>query len=336
MFTQALPHDCLIVTNDVDEKLPATSHFDASDPSFPMHMAPHFPQSKQVDVIVTSPPYKQFIPILENALAMAPVVAFKIGRNLLDPGRNNNYLFLQQRGLRFVILMSRKILGGDKGSGACDRRFTDVWLVWTRTERSEITHDHTPPLVFVASEIVEAPFPRVQVNITYQFKSDLIHKSKLTVSLCSPESCSALMQAVRPLLVKGQTVSTFMTDPAIDGVFQGEGLSISHIMSAQLRPISATDWLCISCPRDEVRNLLNFMPFITTKGAFIRLQTYALQPSDVCTPLLRSSALSDIIVFASALVKGAPSLSSHLHYSVHNTMDTDCWFVFQKDNKSPC
>ena len=118
-----------VFTNDIDPAFNCTWHEDAADPNATI-WRPY--KRKRLDWVVTNPPYKLAMPILNNAFQVARVgVAFLLRLSFLEPTKDRAaWLSDHARNMSDML-----IFGGPRPSFTDDGRTdsaTVAWMVWQR------------------------------------------------------------------------------------------------------------------------------------------------------------------------------------------------------------
>lgn len=112
-----------VLTNDIDKKRKADTHFDATKPE-----AWEF-GARKPDWVVTNPPFSLELEILEHAIENVPNVVFLARLSFLEPTEERAY-FLEQHAPQQVIVLPRySFRPNDDGKRQTDS-VTCAWLVW--------------------------------------------------------------------------------------------------------------------------------------------------------------------------------------------------------------
>ncbi len=118
------PDDLEVITNDIDEKFPATFNMDATEPEFWLGLP-------DVDWIVTNPPYSHVDEILPMAYdACFEGMAMLLGLNILEPTRGRGEWLAKHPPHHLLIFGSPRPRYLDKGTFF----ITTAWFVWDKHE----------------------------------------------------------------------------------------------------------------------------------------------------------------------------------------------------------
>lgn len=113
------------VTNDIDLDEPTNEHFDATLPAFwddpdcirRMYELPNM-------WVVSNPPFRQALPIIQHALKFAPNVAMLLRATWLEPTKERAALLKERPPQRMLYLPRGSFTGGGSDSVSC------AWFVW--------------------------------------------------------------------------------------------------------------------------------------------------------------------------------------------------------------
>ncbi|CAM9246709.1 unnamed protein product, partial [Laminaria digitata] len=113
-----------VTTNDLDPRMMADSHLDASSDAFRLAFSEDTRPPDWIDWIVTSPPYSDVLGILKQALRISRVgVAFKLRLGFLEPTQSRGSWF-RENPPDTVVVLPRATYRGRK---CCS---VEAWFVW--------------------------------------------------------------------------------------------------------------------------------------------------------------------------------------------------------------
>jgi hypothetical protein len=117
---------CTVTCNDLDRKLAADTHMDATSPEF-------WTSIDSSDWVVGSPPFSHAPIILEHALKHANVgVAFKLRLSFIEPCANRVALLTHSPPTRLIVLP--RAVYRSRSCGSSHDWITEAWLVWHKAE----------------------------------------------------------------------------------------------------------------------------------------------------------------------------------------------------------
>ncbi|CAN0004156.1 unnamed protein product [Pylaiella littoralis] len=116
-----------VQTNDINSRLPADTHLDASGADF---VQAYGQGDNRPDWVVTSPPYKNAFAILKKALHVAQVgVVFKLRLSFLEPSKTLGQ-WLKDNPPSLTIVLPRAVYRGRK----CN--VPEAWFMWYTGEKA--------------------------------------------------------------------------------------------------------------------------------------------------------------------------------------------------------
>lgn len=144
---------CCLHTNDIDQRHPAESHYDAIDPAYWQFWAP-----EDVDWVITNPPFDIAFELLVQAHLHAKIgVAFLLRKTFLEPTEDRG-LWLHKHPPTHQIGLPRHKFRADADHGdsvSCD------WMIWRKDdnwgyydEQPAFAVDHVAKLRTKASLLV--------------------------------------------------------------------------------------------------------------------------------------------------------------------------------------
>jgi hypothetical protein len=134
------PGIAFVRCNDLDGRLPADWHLDATLPELWRECAP-------ADWVVGSPPYSCARMVLEHALEFAQVgVALKLRLSFLEPCLNRVDLLSNNPPTQLVVLPRETYVGGSADW------MVEAWFVWRRVPPAQRIHT---PIAIVSREQLE-------------------------------------------------------------------------------------------------------------------------------------------------------------------------------------
>ena len=107
------------VTNDIDLDEPTNEHFDATLPAFWDDELPNIGTW-----VVSNPPFRQALPIIQRALMFTPNVAMLLRSTWLEPTKERAELLKTCPPSRMLYLPRGSFTGGGSDSVSC------AWFVW--------------------------------------------------------------------------------------------------------------------------------------------------------------------------------------------------------------
>lgn len=117
---------CTVTCNDLDRKLAADTHMDATSPEF-------WASIDSIDWVVGSPPFSHAPIILQHALEHAKVgVAFKLRLSFLEPCANRVALLTHSPPTRLIVLP--RVVYQKRLCASSPDWITEAWFVWYKAE----------------------------------------------------------------------------------------------------------------------------------------------------------------------------------------------------------
>lgn len=115
------------VTNDIDLDEPTNEHFDATLPAFwddPDCIRRMYELPNIGTWVVSNPPFRQALPIIQHALKFTPNVAMLLRATWLEPTKERAALLKERPPQRMLYLPRGSFTGGGSDSVSC------AWFVW--------------------------------------------------------------------------------------------------------------------------------------------------------------------------------------------------------------
>lgn len=114
--------DAVVFTNDIDPAIEADTHFDAAEDGEAWGTLGY-------DWIITNPPFKQELAILQQALRWGRQVAFLARLSFLEPTVEREPFWQDHPPTGLIVLPRYSFRNNDAGERATDS-VTCCWLVW--------------------------------------------------------------------------------------------------------------------------------------------------------------------------------------------------------------
>ncbi len=118
-----------VLTNDIDLKVSADTHYDASDASYWMRLS----KSTHLDWVITNPPFSKAKEILEHSLRYADNVALLLRLSFLEPTFERQDLLSECPPDAMIVLPRYSFTGDGKSDSV-----TCAWMIWSDME---LPHD---------------------------------------------------------------------------------------------------------------------------------------------------------------------------------------------------